>query len=131
MKYLFFFFLLLGNVSLAQTNDQEEIEKVIQLYLRVTDYKDSTAISEAFHPEAKLMSVTKSGELKQMTQAEWWQRVSRIANPTVRRSKISILDISGISATVKVEFEQSTDQISLLKLNGKWKIVNKTLSIVL
>lgn len=77
------------------------------------------------------MSVSKDGALKQMSQAEWWQRVSRITNPVVRKSNITMLDISGVSASVKVEFDKSTDHILLLKFNGKWKIVNKTLSIVL
>lgn len=37
MKNLLFLFFLMSNVSLAQTNDKEEVEKVIKLYLRVTD----------------------------------------------------------------------------------------------
>ena len=101
------------------------------LGLTVTDNKDSSAIAQAFYPEAKLMSVTKSGALKQMTQAEWWGRISQITNPKVRKNKITILDITGVSAVVKVEFETSSDHISLLKMNNEWKIVNKTLSTIL
>ena len=112
-------------------SDKGEIMKVIKLYLRVTDNKDSSAMVKAFHPDAKLMSVTKSGVLKQMTQAEWWARVSRIADAPVRKNKITILDLSGIAAVVKVEFETSCDYICLLKINNDWKIINKTLSVIL
>ena len=116
----------------AQMQDEKEaILKIIDQYLRVTDYKDSSAISKSFHPNAKLMSVTKTGELQEMTQAQWWARLSRITNPVVRKSKVTVLDISGITASVKVEFETSTDIITLLKFDNGWRIVNKTLSVAL
>ncbi len=125
--------LFASNFAKAQNMDNEkmEVKKVIKTYLTVTDLKDSTAILKAFHPDAKLMSVNSKGELKQMSQTEWWQRISKIVNPVVRKSKITVLDISGISAVVKVEFEKSNDLITLLKFNNEWKIVNKTLSVVL
>ncbi len=125
--------LFASNFAKAQNRDNEkmEVKKVIKTYLTVTDLKDSTAILKAFHPDAKLMSVNSKGELKQMSQTEWWQRISKIVNPVVRKSKITVLDISGISAVVKVEFEKSNDLITLLKFNNEWKIVNKTLSVAL
>ena len=135
MKKLVLLSLFLISISLLKAQADEknttEILKVVKLYLTVTDNLDSTAILKAFHPDAKLMSVTKSGELKKMTLYDWWSRISRIPNPKVRKSKIDILDISGISAVVRVEFEKSTDLLSLLKINNEWKIINKTLSIVL
>jgi hypothetical protein len=115
----------------TQVDEKEKILEVISLYLRVTDYKDSSAIAKSFHSQAKLMSVTNTGDLKEMTQAEWWTRLSRITNPVVRKSKVTVLDISGITASVKVEFETSTDIITLLKFESGWRIVNKTLSVAL
>ena len=115
----------------AQDEEKEIILKVISQYLRVTDYKDSSAIIKSFHPDARLMSVTRTGELKVMRQAEWWSTLSKISNPVVRKSKVTILDISGITASVKIEFEASTDIITLLKFNSGWRIVNKTLSVAL
>ena len=112
-------------------DEKEAILKVISQYLRVTDYKDSSAIGKSFHPNAKLMSVTTTGELQEMTLAQWWARLSRINNPVVRKSELTVLDNSGITASVKVEFETSTDIITLLKFDSGWLIVNKTLSVVL
>ena len=77
------------------------------------------------------MSVTATGDLKEIRQTEWWARLSRISNPVVRKSKVTVLDISGITASVKVEFETSTDIITLLKFDSGWRIINKTLSVAL
>jgi hypothetical protein len=118
-------------VKAQMQNEKEKILQTIAQYLRVTDYKDSSAIAKSFHPNAKLMSITRTGVLQEMTQAEWWSRLSRITNPVVRRSKVTVLDISGITASVKVEFETSTDIITLLKFDSGWRIVNKTLSVEL
>ena len=132
-KLIFLAFFCLPIIAEAQTPNEEKqnILKVISQYLRVTDYKDSSAISKSFHPNAKLMSVTATGELKEMTQTEWWARLSRISNPVVRKSKVTVLDISGITASVRVELETSTDIITLLKFDTGWRIVNKTLSVAL
>jgi hypothetical protein len=133
LKLTLWTLLCLPITAKAQTHNEEKenILKVISQYLRVTDYKDSSAIAKSFHPNAKLMSVTGKGELKEMTQAEWWARLSRISNPVVRKSKVTVLDISGITASVKIEFEASTDIITLLKFDSGWRIVNKTLSVAL
>ena len=133
LQLIFLSLFCLPIIAKAQTHgqEQENILKVISQYLRVTDYKDSSAISKSFHPNAKLMSVTGTGELKEMTQTEWWARLSRISNPVVRKSKVTVLDISGITASVKVEFETSTDIITLLKFDSGWRIINKTLSVAL
>ena len=126
-------FALSSNFMVAQSSLEEKaaIEKVIKIYLTVTDLKDESAIATAFHPDAKLMSVNSENELKQMSLEEWWSRISRIENPKIRKCTITILDVSGISAAVKVEFEKSSDIISLLKINNEWKIVNKLLSVKL
>ena len=131
-KWTFLILLSLPIIAKAKTHDDEkDILKVISQYLRVTDYKDSSAIGKSFHPHAKLMSVTRTGKLKEMTQAEWWARLSKISNPIVRKSKVTVLEISGITASVKVEFEASTDIITLLKFDSGWLIINKTLSVTL
>ena len=133
MKLIAFFVVIyLPVVANAQMQDEKDaVLKIIEQYLRVTDYKDSSAIGKSFHLNAKLMSVTSTGKLQEMTQAQWWARLSRITKPVVRKSKVTVLDISGITASVKVEFETSTDIITLLKFDSGWRIVNKTLSVVL
>jgi hypothetical protein len=108
-------------------NETEAIRRVIQQYLDVTDKKDAEGIKKAFHPDAKLMSVGKNG-LNQMALAEWWERISRIPGKVERTSRVTVLEVSGLAAVVKVDFGRSKDYVSLLKINGEWKIVNKLLS---
>ncbi|MEW6737674.1 MAG: nuclear transport factor 2 family protein [Acidobacteriota bacterium] len=116
--------------NITSESDKEAIKKVIQDYLDVTDKKDYDALKRAFHPTGKLLSVNKTG-LREMSQEEWWSRVSRIPGNIKRVSQISLIDIRGLAAVVRVDFEKSSDYISLLKINGEWKIVNKTLSTML
>jgi hypothetical protein len=114
----------------AEKNGEAEktaIEKVVKDYVSVTDKQDREAIERAFHPSAKLMSVGKEG-LREMSQEEWWGRISKIPNPKERKFNISLIDMKGLAAVVRVDFETSSDYLSLLKINGNWKIVNKTLS---
>lgn len=107
--------------------DEPAIRQVIQYYLDVTDKKDGEAIKRAFHPDTKLLSVGKNG-LNQMSLEEWWARVSRIPGQVQRKSQVTVLEVSGLAAVVKVDFGRSKDYLSLLKVNGEWRIVNKTLS---
>ncbi|HYE73824.1 MAG TPA: nuclear transport factor 2 family protein [Blastocatellia bacterium] len=116
-----------NDVLQSANNDTAAIKLVIQRYLDVTEKKDSEAIKLAFHTDTKLLSVGKNG-LNQMTLDEWWGRISRIPGKVERKSEITILDISGLAAIVKVDFGASKDYVSLLKINGEWKIVNKILS---
>ena len=108
-------------------SEQAAIRQVIQHYLDVTDKKDAEGIKKAFHPDTKFMSVGKNG-LNQMSLDEWWGRISRIPGKVERTSQVTVLEVSGLAAVVKVDFGRSKDYLSLLKINGEWKIVNKVLS---
>lgn len=110
------------------TNEEEAaVRQVIQQYLDVTDKKDGEAIKRAFHPDTKLLSVGKNG-LNQMSLEEWWGRVSRIPGQAQRKSQVTVLEVSGLAAVVKIDFGRSKDYVSLLKVNGEWRIVSKILS---
>lgn len=108
-------------------NEREAIRRVIQYYIDVTDKKDAESIKRAFHADTKLMSAGNNG-LTQLSLDEWWGRVSRIPGKIERKSRITVLDVTGLAAVAKVDFERSTDYMTLLKINGEWKIVNKVLS---
>ena len=113
--------------SSSLDKDREAIRQVLRRYLDVTEKKDQGAIAEAFHPAAKLLLVGKNG-LREMSQSEWWERVSRIPGTVERKSTIALVDVTGIAAVARIDFERSTDYFSLLKIDGHWKIVNKVLS---
>jgi hypothetical protein len=113
--------------ALNQGEDKDAIQRVLRAYLDVTDKKDQAAIARAFHPSAKLMSAGQN-ELREMSQSEWWQRISRIPGPVKRKSAVSFIDVTGLAAVARIDFERSSDYLALLKIGGVWKIVNKTLS---
>lgn len=116
-----------GTINQSVENETEVIRQVIRQYLDVTDKKNAEGIKKAFHPDTKLMSVGKNG-LNQMSLDEWWGRISRIPGQVERTSQVTVLEVSGLAAVVKVDFGRSKDYLSLLKINGEWKIVNKVLS---
>jgi hypothetical protein len=110
------------------------VVKVLQDYLRVTDFRDKGAIGKSFHPTAFLGSVTASGALKLVTQDEWWERVSRIPeNTPPRKSAISLIEVVNAAAVARIDITDakgnvSTDLFTLLKTADGWRIVNKVLS---
>lgn len=114
--------------------ERAAIVKVLQDYLRVTDFRDRDAIEKSFHPTAFLASVTADGALKLVTQDEWWERVSRIpANTPPRRSVITLIEAVDAAAVARVDITDargnaSTDLFTLLKTAEGWRIVNKVLS---
>ena len=109
--------------------------ETLKTYLTVTDEKENAAIRKSFHPTAHLMSVSKNGALRSLTQDFWWERVSQISDDHPgRTSKFFIIDVSGHAAVARIDIKNrgtglvSTDYLNLQKLDSGWLIVNKTLS---
>ena len=76
------------------------------------------------------MWVKKDGSLGQLTQEQWYKGFEGSAGKEEQGTlKIVAVDVTGNAASVKVfeEYPKSTytDYLSLLKLGGEWKIVNK------
>lgn len=109
--------------------------ETLKTYLTVTDEKENAAIRKSFHPSAYLMSVSRKGALRSLTQDFWWERVSQISDDQPGRiSKFLIIDVSGHAAMARIDIKNgstgaiSTDYLNLQKLDSGWRIVNKTLS---
>jgi hypothetical protein len=115
----------------AESADEAGVRAAIEHYLR----GHSTGLGEhhrrAFHPEAKLF-FTREGKLAQMTSEEYIARSpgKPAADEAQRRRRIESVDVTGDAAVAKVVLEYPqvtfTDYMSLLKIDGEWKIVNKT-----
>lgn len=117
------------------TTDRLAVLQILKIYLTVTDDKSESAIRASFHPTAYLMSVSKKGGLRTLTQDFWWERVSRIPEDTpVREFRFRLIDVSGHAAVARIDIKNgvsgntSTDYINLQKVAAGWRIVNKTLS---
>jgi len=117
----------------AQAQKQSEdalVRQAVEAYLHGLKFNDVTSLKKAFYPEAKLFFVKRDGTLGQLTQEQWYKGFEASAGKEEKGDlKIVSVDITGNAASVKVreEYPNSiyTDYVSLLKLGGEWKIVNK------
>ena len=112
--------------------DTEEtaIRAVVQTYLHGLKFNNIEDFKKAFRPDAKLMFVKNNGEFGELTQEQWYAGFAKVAGQEEKGElKITAVDITGNAASVKVEEYYTADvyidYLSLLKIKGEWKIVNK------
>ena len=86
---------------------------------------------KVFHPDSKLFFI-RDGKLTQWTSEEYIARApgKPAADEAKRKRSVESIDISGNAAVAKLLLDypdaKITDYMSLLKIDGEWKIVNKT-----
>ena len=95
---------------------------------------DTAKLGQAFHEVSHLYSVSDGG-VADLPREKWFEFVKGRASPKSkglkRTDRIVSVDFSGPeTAFVKVECSihprYFTDYLTLLKLNGGWKVVSKT-----
>ena len=92
-------------------------------------------IRKAFFPDAKIMAF-RDGKLLNLTVEEFASRFSGkpAADESQRKRRIDSLDITGNAGIARIVLDYPdatlTDYMSLLKVNGEWKIVNKVFNAV-
>ena len=115
----------------AQDKEEEGVRQALNYYLQGHSTGDGEFFKKAFHPEAKLFWI-RDGQFTQRTSAEYIAGASGKPSPDEAQRKRSIesVDITGNAAVAKIVLDypnvRFTDYMSLLKINGEWKIVNKT-----
>jgi putative lumazine-binding protein len=116
------------------TNDVEIIEGVIQSYLDGLYESDADKIASAFHPTSALSSVSSDGELVITPRDKWLDMVRARPSPKQRglprHDQVLAIDlVSPTMAYVKLKCAIPprffTDQLSLLKIEGRWQIAQK------
>ena len=110
--------------------EEEAIRDVVQLYFDGIIKYDEEALRKAFHPKANVIGTTKEGAADWEPFQEWVVYTRGEApDPTGRNNTIVALDITGRAAVVKTDLDWPSvhyiDYLSLLKIDGEWKIVNK------
>ena len=117
------------------SEDMEAIEATIGLYFKGHETGNGAYFTQAFHEDAKLFWV-RDGKLNQRTSEEFASRArgSAAADEDQRKRRIVNIDISGDAAVAKVELDYPGaliyDYMSMLKIEGEWKIVNKTFHVM-
>lgn len=118
----------------AQDSDEEAIRETIGHYFEGHRTGDGEHFKQAFHPESKLFWV-RDGALQQRTSAEYIARASGSPpeDDDQRTRSIESIDITGEAAVVKLVLDYPsayiTDYMTLLKIEGRWWIVNKAFTV--
>ena len=118
---------------MTSSDDVDLIEGVIQSYLDGLYESDAGKIAAAFHPTSALTSVS-NGELVITPRDTWLDNVRARPSPQqrglARHDRVLTIDlVSPTMAYVKLNCAIPprffTDQLSLLKIDGRWQIVQK------
>jgi Putative lumazine-binding len=118
----------------GMAGEVEAVEKVVRTYLDGLYEGDTEKLGQAFHEVSHLYSVSDGG-VADLPREKWFEFVKGRASPKSkglkRTDRIVSIDFSGPeTAFVKVECSihprYFTDYLTLLKLNGGWKVVSKT-----
>ncbi len=107
------------------------VRQAIEHYFRGHATGDGEHFKKVFRPEAKLFWI-RDGKFAERTSAEFIAGASGkpAADEAQRKRSVEVIDITGNAAVAKVVLDypqvRFTDYMSLLKIDGEWKIVNKT-----
>jgi ketosteroid isomerase-like protein len=125
--------LLAGAADLnARWADEAAVRQTVQHYFDGGRNRDSVALRKAFHPDARML-FTKDGKLMVVPIGEY---IARVADNQLKpgevdstRRRVTSVDVAGDAAIASLELERPealvTDYMSLLKVDGRWQIVNK------
>ena len=113
--------------------DEDAIRRVVGYYFEGGTAGDSSVVAKAFHRSAMMFYVRDTAFMQVPIFPDYLARVAapRPAGASNDRTKKEIvsIDIAGSAAVAKLRLTQPnmvlTDYMSLLKINGEWKIVNK------
>lgn len=127
-----FVMLLFSVMSIAQTtNDMELVKVPLENYLKGHATGDGEYFKKAFHTEGQLIFM-RDGKYTTRSFAEYIAGASGrpAADESKRKRWIASVEVVGNAAFAKIILDypsaKFTDFMSLLKINGEWKIVNKT-----
>lgn len=114
--------------------DSAAIAAVLGEYLHGLQFNDTLSLQKAFWPAAKLLWVRRDGTFGELTQGQWYAGFRGHAGEEERGT----LRVTGIlqtkdaaSAAIVEDYPASryTDYVSLLRIGGRWWIVNKIYTV--
>lgn len=128
---LFFVLPLSAAAQHSQTNnDEADVRQAVQTYL---DKKDAESVRRVLHPEAKIFSMSGNGKLAETAISKPAKEMKGAVSASPQQNIVAV-DAAQDGATVKVEtvfssnlpsaLQKHFQYLSLLKLNGEWKIIS-------
>ena len=133
MKKIFLFAFLISILTLgvaAQTSDKDAVRVPLENYIKGHETGSSEHMKKAFHTEGNLIFI-RDGSYTTRSFADYVNGMSGkpAADEANRKRMIESIDVSGNAAFAKIVLDYPTtrfvDYMSLLKINGEWKIVSK------
>ena len=135
MKKIIFLLLMTGVFCMIATAQEKEAVRLpLENYLQGHATGNAEFHRKAFYPEARLLFV-REGKLAQRTSAEYISGASgKAADDEAKRKRwIEMVDVEGNAAVGKIVLDYPTayfvDYFALLKIDGEWKIVNKSFHV--
>ncbi len=126
---------LLGAVAVwlparAQNAEEAAVRQALEHYFRGHATGQGEHMRKLFHPDSKLFAI-RDGKHWQLTSEEYIALApgKPPADETQRKRTVESVDVTGTAAIAKIVLDyphvKFTDYMSLLKIDGEWKIVNK------
>ena len=141
MKAVLAAVVILAPISMAarqQSADEQEIRRVVTAYyFEGGRTADSSLTRQAFDLQRAHMFYVQADTLVDVPIPEYVRRVGSGRQrpnfqPDTNQRRIVMVDVSGTAAVAKLEIRTATavltDYMSLLKVGGRWTIVNKIFS---
>lgn len=137
LKKLIFLFVLIvigslffANEAAAQDKETESAKIPLNKYLQAQRTGSAEFIRQAFYTDARIMSF-RDGKLTNLSVEEFAKFFDgkQAKDEAKRKRTIESVEISGTAAIAKIVLDYPTikfvDYMTLLKIDGEWKIVNK------
>jgi Putative lumazine-binding len=116
--------------SFAQNSEKDAVRVPLENYIKGHSTGDGEYMKKAFHTEGNLIFI-RDGKFTTRSFADYIAGFTGkpAADEAQRKRSIESIDVVGNAATAKIILDyptaKLTDYMSLLKINGEWKIVNK------
>jgi hypothetical protein len=119
-------------IMTARTDDYDEIVRVMQLYIGGFNDNSVSKLKEAFHEDAWIFFIDADGALHKNLISESFEKWATPPSSGIVGRIISVTQV-GDAAAVQLSFDQASNKShgwidfhNPLRINGVWKITNKT-----
>ena len=129
MKY-FIVHLIISSCSFvtAQSNDFKSIATTLNYYLDGGTNNDYSTLIKAFHKDAEVKFINDNNEIESKKAKEFFGGM-KPGPKSNRKTRIANINVTGHAANAHIVIEfpdfEFNDYMTLLKVNGEWKIVTK------
>jgi Putative lumazine-binding len=122
-------FLLISMGVFAQNSDLLAIEKTCNDYLIGGTENNAERVTSAFHPNARMIYLVE-GKYTEVNAAQFFSERIKPGPPQDRKTAVMSIEVNGHAAFAKLHILNAKgaffDYMTLLKIDGAWKIINKS-----